>query len=491
MSRRTTPRLEQLEDRAMMAVISDSGGQLGSPAQYTVPIDPGLNLVRYQWQNYSIPDEFQIQSGGNRLVGDIGLQSNGHTGQTVFAGPVNSTPVPLTIKVTAPNQGTAWDFQVETSPVELKVDVKLGDVPKVNIPYLFKTATGFTLESVGLDPQTFQFVGTSNSKGKVADIDHWQDELKKGIFYYVPAVDGRPLNYGDTHTSDPGLGENVLLVRGQVNDSRRPELGTFTVEFPITFNVTDGRSSVFIEPDFIGPILGVYGAGTTKLDYYRQEQRLAYLGYPGGSNGNPIVVDGVIENNEWAKKAFSIALDPATPPTGRGTVATPTQGTKFFKDHINDSTAPSWKDLRTVPGLAFPAGGNQSQRFYSTSTGADLIAAAISAYGAADSTGAAQRNATGNPSVSHEGGRAIDIDTIPGAYFFRESGVYVAASAASGGGFIVRRANGTYRGGGNPNAQAGEVGLRTATLLADTTTTTINAVAGLLDYKQTEAEARR
>src|SRR5262245_20195172 len=174
------PRIEQLENRVLLSVISGSGGVGGTTQTLDLPAE--LNLVTFTWQNYSIPDEFRLEYHGSRIAGDVGLQSGGNTGKTVIA--ANMSPDHVTVKVTAPTQGTAWDFTVSATPVELQVNAKLGDVTKVNIGQMFKNVTGVTLGAVGLDPTSFQFVSTTNARGKVADIDNWQNELKTGVFYF-------------------------------------------------------------------------------------------------------------------------------------------------------------------------------------------------------------------------------------------------------------------------------------------------------------------
>lgn len=468
--------------------VTQSGGTLSTPAIYPLPLSADLNLITYYWENYGIPDEFRLEYNGQRIAGDVGLTSGGHSGKTVFASP-NSTATQLTIKVTAPNQGTAWDFSVSASPVELHVDAKLGDVTKVSIQQQFKMATGQSLDSLGLDPKSFQLVNMSNAKGKVAEVDNWQNELKKGIFYFVPKVNGTPLPFNQQHTSDPGLGESELRIRAKVSSLYRPELGVFDVEFPIKFSVIDGKSTAFSDPELMQTVPAVYGPGKTKLDFYRQEQRLAYLGFPGGKNGAPIIVDGTIENDDWSKKVFSIALDPAV--SGRGLLPSPTAGTTFFKSHINDQQAPSWVDLSNGTGVTFSStartyGVDASGRFiqraipnvpadFRISTGVSLI------------NGRGRVDPPGEPSSkTHEGGRSVDIDDGPGD-FYEVSGSFMASD---GGGFIVKKADGTYRGGGNPNAQAGEKGLTPAQFKAGGKTLA-KTLQNLLSYRLAETEVRK
>ncbi len=91
-------------------------------------------------ENFSIPDEFQILHAGKRIVGDVGLQSGGRSGRTVVTARSSAgqqTNDQLAIKVTAPRQGTAWEFTVEANPVELTVNAKLGDVTKISVGSCF------------------------------------------------------------------------------------------------------------------------------------------------------------------------------------------------------------------------------------------------------------------------------------------------------------------------------------------------------------------
>ncbi|MEJ7593502.1 MAG: hypothetical protein WKF77_18330 [Planctomycetaceae bacterium] len=95
------------------------------------------------------------------------------------------------------------------------------------------------------------------------------------------------------------------------------------IELPITFRITDGFST---SGDNIVTL------EKKKLDIYRQEQRLAYLGFPGGyAPGNALNVDGVFDDStNWAMKVFSVATNPEA---RRPSVAT--SDTAYFKQNIN------------------------------------------------------------------------------------------------------------------------------------------------------------
>ncbi len=114
-----------------------------------------------------------------------------------------------------------------------------------------------TLQAVVLDPNSFQLVNMANPRGKVAEIDNWPSELKKGILYFAPTVTGTPLNYGETHTTDTGLGSSELFIRGTVTDAD----GSRAVEFPIKITVTDGLSTSFSDTELQQTIPAVNGAG--------------------------------------------------------------------------------------------------------------------------------------------------------------------------------------------------------------------------------------
>ncbi|WP_182830391.1 pre-peptidase C-terminal domain-containing protein [Tautonia rosea] len=469
----------------MLSTISESGGVGGTSKTLTLP--SSLNLVEFSWENYSIPDEFQILHGSQRIAGNVGLQSGGASGRTVVA--ARSSNDQLSIKVTAPREGTAWDFTVQVMPVELKVDAKLGDVTKVSIDWLFRTTTGQTLDSVGLDPTTFQFVSTTNARGKVAQVDNWQDELKRGVFYFVPTVSGTPLPYGQSHTNDAGLGTSELYIRGTITDPSDSSVSSREIEIPVVFNVTAGFSTSFPDPELRQTIPAVDGAGTTRLDIFRQQQRLAYLGYPGGSAGNPLIVDGNSGGNtEWAKKLYSIVLDPKI--TGRGNVQNPASGTQYFKSHINSANAPFWRDLRGIPGLTFPPGQNQSQRFYGSDIAANMIVAAQgNPARPLISNGVAQKSGVGSPSKSHDGGRGVDL--LPwygqGRYFFEDQQGLVLASSSGGGGFIYKNASGQWQGGGQfGNPTHVNNGLQSTFLVSQSSGALVSSLenAGLLSYRQ-------
>jgi uncharacterized repeat protein (TIGR01451 family) len=486
--------VERLEARQLLASISDSGGVGGTSKSLSLTAD--LNLVTFRWENFSIPDEFQILQSGRRIAGDVGLQSSGNSGTTIVSARSSGgqqTSNQLQIKVTAPREGTAWNFAVSAEPVGLIAEAKLGDVTGISIDDLFmKASRGTTLSGLGFDMTSLEIVNMSNAKGKVAEVDDWKGVLQsKGVFYFVPTVNGTPLNYGETNRTDPGVGESQLFVRGTVNPPFSSD-GPRQVEFPIKIVVTNGFSTSFADPGLMRTVPAVEGAGKTKLDIYRQEQRLAYLGYPQES-GTPLLVDGVASTGEtdWARKLFSIAIDPSL---NRGQLPNPISGIKYFKDFINDSQAPYWRDLRVgINGLSFPSSINENLRFYGPDNAGRMIVQANQS--PLISSGAARKTGKGTPSKSHDGGRGFDL--IPwfgsGQYFFDEltttSGTrFVAANAAAGGGFIYRNISGAWQGGGQLNNPSHITnGLRVTELVKDTSSDRTKQLRNLLKYRQEES----
>jgi uncharacterized repeat protein (TIGR01451 family) len=493
---------ESLERRELLAAITESGG-IGGTTRF-LPLPADLSLITYFWENYSIKDEFRLEYQGQRIVGDVGLQSGGHSGKTVFASP-NSTAAQLTVKVTAPTQGTAWDFTVEANPVELHVDARLGDVTKVSIGQLFKDATGQTLDAVGIDPKSIELVSMSDAKWKVAEIDNWEKELERGIFYFVPNVDGAPLDYNTQHTTDSGLGDSEVRIRAMVDSTFRPELGTFQIEFPIKFSVTDGFSTSFSDSELMQTIPAVSGAGTTKLDIYRQEQRLAYLGYQGPTaGGDKLSVDGVAQaDTTHAKRMYSVAVRTEFPSSNNGVM---NASSEPFKEHINSSDPPFWNRLSNIAGVTFDAAG----RRYGTDHTGYVLESAQTSLGDYETNGVSRINGdgvfdTGGTSYTHDAGRGFDID-IGGVLFqvVGYPGVPGGFVKAPGGpnSIAVRDGNGGYRPGDVTNAVDRANGVRAGvgiispsanTLKGSTTPDLIQALhqANCLVFTDTDENAIR
>lgn len=437
------------------AVISGDGGQ-GGTTQTVLLESTALTVVRFNWENYSIPDEFQILYEGKRIAGNVGLQSGGGNGERIV---FKKNASELTVKVTAPLEGTAWNFNVETLPLEININGFLGDLVEVDLVKEL-TQRGISLQDAGLNQNGFALKNnqTNNNRGKVADIDNWQDELKKGKFYFVPTVTGTPLQFNQAR-SDNGLGESTLVITNG------------NVEIPIKFNIQNGYQQAVT-------------FAQKKLDIYRQEQRLAYLGFPQQS-GNALNVNGKNDGNEvsWATQLFNIAVDTRVL-SNRGRI---TSQSKTLKAYINASNAPQWTNLNGISNFTFV----DTQRRFGTNWSATAITGGISTLGIQlQSTGVSGKNGSGDPSKTHDGGRGVDIDTpgreifsaqnIPhGSLFFSEvrnnNQWYVATENNQ----IIINDNGVYRA-GNPNIAADRArGLTTSDLVSNGSTI-LPQIAGLL-----------
>ncbi|MDB9466544.1 DUF4114 domain-containing protein [Dolichospermum circinale] len=412
------------------ASVSDSGGQRSTPSIYPLSLQSDLNLVTFSWENYGIPDEFQILYEGNRIVGDVGLQPGGKSGKTIIG---KNSSNELEIKVTSPNAGTAWNFSVATSPLEITVNGLLGDVIKVDIGEELKKL-GVLLSDLDLDPNSFGLKNTTSTddRGSVAtNIDDYASNLQKGIFYFVPKVTGTPLQFGQAR-NDVGIGQSTLtLTNGKI-------------EIPVKFNITDGFSTTGDNK---------VETGTKKLAIYRQEQRLAYLGFPQQS-GAALTVNGQNDGNElsWAINLFDAVIE------DKSKVISVKNLGKNAEDFINVNNAPQWNEIRvgTIQGVGIKDGNAQTER-WATDWAFRTLQNSRTGFGQNLTLTAASLQPggpPGSPHSSHGAGRDIDIDTPPreayngGGNFFLETSPnnnnvwYVAASNNQ---IIVRNPNGTYQ----------------------------------------------
>jgi hypothetical protein len=370
------------------ARIQESGGQQTTPFVYTLPLEPQLTLVKFSWENYSVPDEFQITYEGIRIGGNVGPQRGGGSGERIVA-TKNSNE--LTVKVTAPTEGTLWDFDVETLPLEININGLLGDVIEVDLLKEF-VKQGISIQDAGLDPNGFGLKSNNNNRGQVAQIDDFQNVLKTGKFYFVPTVNGTPRQLNQPR-SDAGIGESTLTITNG------------NIEIPVKFNITDSFSTA-------GDNRVTFG--TKKLDIYRQEQRLSYLGFPQQS-GAAITVNGQNDGNEvsWAINLFDAVIE------DKSKVIPVTNLGKNAKDFINASNAPHWNEIRvgTIQGVNIKDGNTQTER-WATDWAFRTLQNARTAFGQNLTLNGASLKPGGPPGslhASHGAGRDLDIDKLNGA----------------------------------------------------------------------------
>jgi uncharacterized repeat protein (TIGR01451 family) len=450
-------------EQAQPVSISGGVGGLTLPFQLD-PLPQGQTekntTVNYSYEHYSIPDWFEIRYGATTIFSTQGYVSGGKSDSRSFK--QTSGNDQLTIKVTAPQSGTAWQFSVSTDNADVSFDGLVGDVIKLarnhNDEFTLGQQKGnLTLKSL-----------PDSNKGKLID-DKGENATVGTVYkvlYYVPKVNGAISSYGQEKVHH-GVGQ----VKFDVEDQNQKSL-------TVSVNVTDGFSAAIP-----GPVTNdAVTFKTGKLDIYSQQQRLAYLGFP-GSGGSPLVVDGQTGGKTtWAIKMFNVATDPKL--SGRGSVGQ--QGDKSFKAYINSSNAPKWQFLDIDPIKIFSG----TPRKYGMNSTGDITESALAALTFnLVSTGSAKDIGTGDgnpPSTSHDGGRGIDIDDVPGN-FFKSKGLYVASP---GGKIIVT--NGTSYQVANPsNIPQGFQGLKTTDLTSTTTDVMVKAVENLLDYSLDKTKAEQ
>ena len=436
---RTTINIDGQVIQIEKASVSDSGGQQSTPSIYPLKLEADLNILTFSWQNYTIPDEFAVFYDGNRLttpnqrtIGNVGLESGGESNKQTVVAKNGSDQVE--VKITSPKAGTAWDFSVTSKPLEITVNGLLGDVIKVDISKELKKLN-VTLKDIGLDPNGFGLKGTDSkdntvTRGSVAtNVDDYNSDLQKGVFYFIPKVKGDPLEFGASR-NDVGIGQSTLsLTNGNI-------------EIPIKFNITDGFSTS-------GDNKVILASG--KLPFYRQEQRLAYLGFPQQS-GAALTVNGQNDGNElsWAISLFDAVIEDKSKVISVNILG------KNAGDFINVSNAPRWNEIRvgTIQGVGIKDGNAQTER-WATDWSFSTLQDARTGFGqnlTLTATSLQPGGPPGSPHSSHGAGRDIDIDTPPreayngGSNFFLETRInnvwYVAAPNNQ---IIVRNTNGTYQ----------------------------------------------
>lgn len=416
------------------ASISRSGG-LGGITE-TLKLDPLAQgqteknvTLTYSYEHFSIPDQFEVRYGGNTIFSTQRLVSGGKSGSVVFKQVAGNDK--LDVIVTAPQSGTAWNFFASNETAEINVDGLLGDVIKID---LGQQKGNLTLKSL-----------PDASKGKLLD-DKGEDATSGKQYktlFFVPKVTGAIQEYGKDRQSDPGLGQVTFDVEDQDQES-----------LTVKVSVTDGFSTSGDDK---------VTTGKDKIDIYRQQQRLAYLGFP-GSNGNPLVVDGQSGGNTtWAIRLFNSVVSSSSKFLNE---------TSFSKDNakqlINATNAPRWNELTSasIPRVGIVQ-GSPIELWASNWTYDVLQSVVPSNLNINFNVNGTSLKRGGDTSghSGHEAGMNLDIDTAgkgdgntyaPNNMFFKENKFgskntwYVEAP---GGKVIIQNANGKYES-ADPNVPA-------------------------------------
>ncbi|TRV44124.1 MAG: hypothetical protein EWV52_12510 [Microcystis panniformis Mp_MB_F_20051200_S6D] len=418
--------------------VSESGGKGGNKLKvFTLdPLPQGTTernvTLTYQYEHFSIPDQFELRYGKDSLFSTEKPVSGSKAGIVVFKQVQGQDTV--NIEVIAPQEGTAWNFTVSNEAKEITINGLLGDVIEID---LGKKAGFITLKSI---PSSLE------AKGKLIDKDGNIAIAEKsyGVLYYVPKLTGDIQTYGQARQGDLGLGDVTFDVEDQDQKSLN-----------VKVSVTDGFSTS-------GDNKVTFG--TDKLDIYRQQQRLAYLGFP-GENGSPLAINGEKEdsNTKWAIKLFNSVVSSSSKFLDEKS---------FSKDNakqlINATNAPRWTELKStsIPRVGIVQ-GNPIELWASNWTYDVLNSVVPSNPNINFNVNGTSLKKGGDTSghSGHEAGMNLDIDTAgkgdrntyaPNNMFFKENQFgskdtwYIEAP---GGKVIIKNANGKYES-ADPNVPA-------------------------------------
>jgi len=231
----------------------------------------------------------------------------------------------------------------------------------------------------------FELLATMATGGFVAEIDNWQEVLRTtGTFYFVPTATG---------TSELPLkamcnGEEIFL----------------TVRF---VDVQNGYSTGGV---------GAVTFGGTRLDTYRQQQRLRFFGYP-ARDGTPLQVDGLT----GARTSQAIGLFNAS--VNNTNVADSPVFDPPAQTFMNATNAPRWRAInaRYTAGATLRHGTSWTQQVLNAASQLHSFPPTYRVSDVSPSGG----GDVANPHSTHEAGLDVDIDepttTDSGsAWFFQQ-----------------------------------------------------------------------
>ena len=413
--------------------VSKSGGVGGLTLPFQLdPLPQGQTekniTVNYSYEHYSIPDQFEIRYGATTIFSTQGFVSGGKQDSRSFK--QTSGNDQLTIKVTAPQSGTAWQFSVSTDNADVSFDGLIGDVIKL------AGYDGFTLGQQKGN-LTLKSLPDSN-KGKLID-DKGENATVGKVYkalYYVPKVNGAISSYGQEKVH-PGVGQ----VKFDVEDQNQKSL-------TVSVNVTDGFSVAIP-----GPVTNnAVTFKTGKLDIYSQQQRLAYLGFP-GSGGSPLVVDGQTGGNTtWAIRLFNSVVS-----SSRKLLNENTLNKDNAKQFINATNAPRWNELESTSITRVGTVQNAPIEVWGANWTYDLLRSLVPSNPNINFNVSATSIKRGGDTTGHSGHEAgvdLDIDSAglgdptyaPNNMFYKENkfGTQTWYVETPGGQVVIRNASGKY-----------------------------------------------
>jgi hypothetical protein len=284
--------------------IQPAGAHFDPPARVTIPnsagLAPGEQMEIFQFDHDV--EEFVSVGPGTVSADGSTITSDPGFGITKAGWGGGAPPPPPTGPVTGNGGGGQPPPPPPPNPCSTQAPSAsglLGDVILVDL-----SGQGMT---------DLRFLQLSNSSGAVAQIDDYDNVLRSTFrFYFVPSV----------------AANSSIQLRGKCTASGND------VDFNVAIAVTDGWS----RSNGANPV--TFGNPSTKLDIYRQQQRLRYFKIP-GQNGSVLTVDGDAgPNTRWA-----IGLFNAITINDRDSIVPSSTFETQARPFVNASNPPRWGEL--------------------------------------------------------------------------------------------------------------------------------------------------
>ncbi|MBE9257518.1 putative Ig domain-containing protein [Dolichospermum sp. LEGE 00246] len=345
--------------------------------------------------------------GGQNVGISIGIAVNGVEGNSCGPIQVNSNTVIQQSSCSPP------DCDDKDKKVELTLDWngKLGDIVTVNFQDKLEELKNTSCPDSDTKFKGFTDANITDGKDRIAQYDNekWKNDLKDGIIRFIPRLSDQGtfslpsiLEYGKDFPSSTG---KIVLDDGKY-------------KLTINLNLQPGYTSLGATLPS-GLSTDVVTFGSSQLDKYRQEQRLAYLGFPAQS-GLRLDVNGKDDGDElgWAIDLFDgIANNKRMIEPANGKFTGLPLNNKFDtskgKNFLNATNAPRWNELKpsTIPNISIDK--DQDER-WATNWTLQILQSAANSYNEKLTTTALTRKAGGIrlPHSGHQTGLDIDIDVI-------------------------------------------------------------------------------